>query len=339
MREPEVLVAGASGQLGSAVVRKLRARSMAVRALVRADSRIEHLQSLGVDIRVGDLRDPASLVRAVEGVDYVVATANAAVPRKASDTLRAVDVEGYRALIDASRQALVAGFIYVSVCTSVGEESVPLFRAKRELEAYLQASGLPYTILRAAAFMDLVFAMMGSDLPLRGADAPTAERPFWFSHRFFSSVRDNLERGRLGVIGSGATRHSFIAVNDVAEFAVRSLGKPWARNATFEIGGPQALSLRDVASLYQRICGHPIRVQSTPVWVFRLLRSALAPFSEAAANLASLNVHSATQDGVVPHAGDVAARFEIQLTTAERFLRSKSSQREAAGSRRSPPVE
>src|SRR5215471_20297967 len=212
MEQPLILIVGATGQLGAVVVRKLRARGKRVRAFVRSDSKIDHLKPLAVEMFTGDLLDPASVQEACLGADYVIATANAVVPRKRSDLFKTVDGEGYRRLIDASLRCGVRQFIYTSVASFSRNANIPLFRAKRSTEEYLAASGLTYTIVRAAAFMDMSFAMIGSDLPVRGAEAATVERSFWFTRNFFQRIRNSVEGGRALVGGNGTAKHSFIAI-------------------------------------------------------------------------------------------------------------------------------
>ncbi len=323
MKDPVVLVVGATGQLGSAIVRKLCARSMRVRALVRTGARTDHLKTLSVELVEGDLLHTDSLRAACVGVNFILATANAALPRMPKDTFQSVDRDGYRHLIDAARQEQVQHFVYASACTLPKELKIPLFAAKRDTERYLAASGLSFTIVRAASFMDLAFAMMGSDVPLRGAVAPTAERPFWFTKRFFDSVRGDLDRGRLSVIGNGAQKHSFVAIDDVAEFMVRCLSEPSARNSTIEVGGPDPLTPREVAAIYEKMTGRRLSVRTTPAAVFRIMSVLLAPFSAAAANIMAINWLLAAENGVIPGAAETAARFGIELTSAESFLSSK----------------
>ena len=321
--QPLTLVVGATGQLGAVVVRKLRVRGMRVRALVRPDSKADHLASLAVEVVIGDLRDPGSLAAACDGADYVIATANSAIPRKASDRLDIVEGQGYRDLIDAAFRCGVRQFLYTSVIPTPHDTKVPLFRAKRATERYLQASGLTFTIVRAAAFMDISFAMLGSDLPLRHAEAPSIERPFWFTQRFFKGVRNSIAGGRAVVGGNGRVQHSFIAINDVAEYLVRSIGSPLARNRVLEAGGPESLSQLDVVKVYERLLGRAVKVSKTPAFVFRLVAAGLAPFSPAASNIMALNHLSATESGIVPDAGKTASELGIRLTTAEEFLRQK----------------
>jgi uncharacterized protein YbjT (DUF2867 family) len=326
MLQPLILVVGATGQLGAVVVRKLCARGLRVRALVRTDSRAAHLSQLAVELVYGDLLDPASLLKACNGVDYVIATANAAVPRKPSERFENVDGKGYRDLIDATRQCGVRQFVYTSVAAIPGEGGIPLISTKRATERYLQTSGLVFTIVRASSFMDFAFAMMGSELPLRGAETPTIERPFWFTRSFFSKVKNRIANGSALVAGSGTTRHSFIAINDVAEYLVRVLGSPVARNRTFEAGGPEPLSSRDIVKLYEDLLHKKLRISATPAPVFRLAGAILRPLSPAASNIMALNYLMATENGIVSSASETAAELGIQLTTAEQFLRRKFQQ-------------
>ena len=68
--------------------------------------------------------------------------------------------------------------------------------------------------------MDTAFAMMGSDIPLRGAESATVQRPFGFANRHFAKIRDSIEKKRTALIpGDGSKRHSFICVDDVASLS------------------------------------------------------------------------------------------------------------------------
>src|SRR5436190_9175348 len=208
-RRVKVLVVGATGQLGSAVVRKLADRGARVRACVRTTSRYEHLKRDGVEIAFGDLTDPSTLDPLCANIDALIATANTATPRLRGDSFRAVDEEGYKNLIDACVRQRVGQFVYASIVAHPDLDALPLSRAKRITEARLRQSGLAYTVVRADAFMDVHFSMMGSDLPVHGAEAATVERPFWFSTRFFQTIKhDMAQHGRAGVLGDGEARRT-----------------------------------------------------------------------------------------------------------------------------------
>jgi uncharacterized protein YbjT (DUF2867 family) len=184
-KSENILVVGASGQLGTAIVKKLTERQKRVIALVRPTATYQHLSSYGVEVRFGDLTDAENLKTVCQGIDVIIATANSVSPRQKGDTLKKIDVKGYFSLIDAANSAHVHHFIYCSAI-SFGEldDFVPISSAKRKVEKYLMQSGINYTIFRPDAFMDISFAFLGTDLPLQGAENATLNRPFKFSQTF-----------------------------------------------------------------------------------------------------------------------------------------------------------
>jgi uncharacterized protein YbjT (DUF2867 family) len=169
--------------------------------------------------------------------------------------------------------------------------------------------------------MDTAFPMMGSDIPLRGAEAATVQRPFGFSNRHFAKIRDSIEKKRTALIpGDGSKRHSFICVDDVASYlAAAACGGPSGIHA---IGGPEALTFLEVAKIYERILGCPLHVQRTPAAVFRIMTTLLRPSAPAAANLMALNYIGTQEETVLDLAP--ARAFGVRLTSAEEFLRSRS---------------
>src|SRR5215831_18435734 len=110
-----VLVAGATGLLGSEVCRRLLARGESVRALVRATSSKEKLEALrasGVELCWGDLKEPDTLAAACRGVDAVISTASSTLSRQTGDSIQSVDAEGQLNLIRADRDADVMRFVF-----------------------------------------------------------------------------------------------------------------------------------------------------------------------------------------------------------------------------------
>jgi uncharacterized protein YbjT (DUF2867 family) len=318
-----ILVVGATGQVGTAVVRKLVAGGQPVRAFVRRTSKYQHLQRPGVELAFGDLRDPASLDAACQGVGAVIATANAIVPQGPS-SFEAVEGKGYQDLIAACQKHGVKQFIFLSVPVTPHDDSVPSFRYKRLNEERLQASGLNYTILRASLFMDCWFAFIGSTIPACGAEAPTIERQYWFLELFMKGVGNLIPGAGTALIpGNAQVRHAFITAEDAASTLVNAIGHPAAERAILEIGGPEILSWQQVADIYSKALGRKVRTTYTPGGVFRGMRAVMSPFSEAASDIMGLNwlvSYSTPYDGQ-----KTAAALGVQLTSAEAFVRSKVS--------------
>ena len=313
-----ILVVGATGQLGTAVVRRLARRGLPVRAFVRRGSASGHLERVGVDVALGDLREPASLDAACRDVGTIVATANAVVPR---GPYRARDSEdlGYANLIAAGRRQGVRRFLYMSVPQTPVDERVPVYARKRRIEAALASSGFELAVFRGSLFMDDWFALMGSSIPLRGAEVHTLRRPFWFSRAFLGAVGHLIERRGIALVpGDGSTRHAFVALDDVAEVLAAAAAAPGFAG-THDVGGPEALSWDEVVGRFAAALGRRVRAIHQPAAVYRAMSAALAPFSEAASNLMSLSWAAA----VAPTNWDTRALFAgfgLVATDAATFL-------------------
>lgn len=291
-----VLIVGASGRLGGTVTRLLLARAAPVRILLRRDSPAEQLAAQGLATSprdliaagaqpvYGDLKDRASLDTACQGVEAVITTANSAL-RGGADSPQTVDWEGNRSLIDAALAAGVGQFIFVSAQIADAASPVPFLQAKGKTEEYLRESGVPYTIIAPAAFMDVWIAMVVGMPAVAGLPVLVA--------------------------GAGERKHSFIAQHDVARFVVASLGHEHAINRRLVIGGPDALSFRDAARAFARVLGRDVPVESVqpgePVLHLPEAMSRMLPGFEIGDTAVDTS--------------DLAKAFGVELTTLDDFAR------------------
>lgn len=155
-----VTVVGASGTLGTTIVRLLLERGVRVRAMVRATSNRTHLEALGVtDFVEANLMDPTSLQRALTAQpssDAVIASAAGFTShsRRTKENDTRADTEGYRNLVDAAKEAQVPRLIFISILECDKAPGIPHFQQKFLTEQYLAQKQQPYLALRAAAFLD-----------------------------------------------------------------------------------------------------------------------------------------------------------------------------------------
>lgn len=233
-----ILVVGATGMLGGLIVKNLLAQGKKVRALARPTSSWQSLKDAGCDVVHGDLKDPASLTKAMQGVERVVSTANSAL-RGGDDTVESVDLAGNKALIDAAKAANVKQFVFISGMGRDENSPSPFMRAKAATEKHLQASGVPHTILVPNFFMDVWIGMI-----VGGAIA--GGRP-------------------VTIIGDGQRKHSMIAVQDVAAFAANVVGNAAALNKTFVLGGPAPITWHDVVGAYEKATSKKIELVKVPL--------------------------------------------------------------------------
>ncbi|HEY9645745.1 MAG TPA: NAD(P)H-binding protein, partial [Chroococcidiopsis sp.] len=146
-----ILVVGATGTLGRQITRRALDEGYEVRCLVRSAKKAAFLKEWGAELVLGDICAPETLTPALAGVTAVIDAATT----RATDSLRIrqVDWEGKVALIQAAKAAGVDRYIFFSILDAESYPNVPLMDIKRCTELFLAESGLNYTILRPAGFL------------------------------------------------------------------------------------------------------------------------------------------------------------------------------------------
>jgi uncharacterized protein YbjT (DUF2867 family) len=279
-----ILVLGATGRLGGIITQRLLAEGKPVRILVRPTSAYQSLAAAGAQPAIGDLKDRASLDAACAGIDTVITTANSAV-RGGEDNVQTVELEGNRSLIDAARAAGVQQFLFTTALGSTVNSPMPFIQAKARSEEYLRASGMPYTILAPNVLMDIWVGQV-VDGPVRAGQPVT-------------------------LVGEGRRKHTFIAMADVAAFASAAMGHPAAINSYLSLGGPEALSWRDIIAAFERVLGRAIPVRSVPPG------ETLPGLPEIVAHfMASLETYETPLDMT-----ETARTFGVRMTTVEEHIR------------------
>ncbi|HXI11635.1 MAG TPA: NmrA family NAD(P)-binding protein [Thermoanaerobaculia bacterium] len=278
------LVVGSTGLLGGMIARKLLEAGAPVRVLARSGA----TELAGAEAVQGDIKERASLQAACAGVTTVITTANSA-QRGGEDNVESVDLAGNVSLIDAAQLAGVRQFIFISVAAVDESSAVPLFAAKAQVEKHLRASGMNFTIIAPHIFMDVWFPMIiGSAL---GAGRP------------------------VPLVAGGRSRHSFIAVNDVAAFTVASIGNPSAANRRLVLGGPEAISWIDIVAKTSAIIGRELDVET--IASGSPIPSLPSPVDQMIGNLAA----DLEQQDVILDTAALATEFGVTQTTAETILK------------------
>ena len=289
-----ILVAGGTGVLGSAIVRRLMEDGRAVRVLTRRRERASTLEADGAQVSIGDLRDRSSLAEACHGVTHVITTANAFTGTGAQ-SVDAVDELGNRNLINAARTARVRQFVFTSAHVPDAYRSIDFFAAKFHTEEYLRQSGVPWTILRPTAFMETWAMIVGDPL---------------------------VRTGRATIFGSGRNPINFVAVDDVAAVAVMTLDRPDALKAIVDIGGPDNLTLLEVAGIFANVTGRKGLRLRIPVPALRVLAAVTSWVNPVVAR----QVQAGILIDTVPQSFNPAALltlYPIPLTRLESWVRAR----------------
>jgi uncharacterized protein YbjT (DUF2867 family) len=228
-----VLLVGATGDLGGRTLNALRARGKTVRALVRPGSDATRLPKEGVEVVSGDMLDPPSLARAMQGVSAVVTTAIGYSRRRKGDSLR-TDYDGNRNLVNAAKSTGVPRFVLLSILACDLAPSVPHFWAKKVTEDALVQEQVPFVALRPGAFLA----------------AP--------SGRFREWTLQSLQKGRVMAMTPAGTRITYIAPDEVARALALAVDEPRALGRRIDLGSDAPLSGPELAGLIGRLLGRPM---------------------------------------------------------------------------------
>jgi uncharacterized protein YbjT (DUF2867 family) len=226
-----ILVTGATGQQGGAVLRHLRERGFSVRALVRAPDqpKAHELSGHGVEVVRGDMDDELSLTRAMDGLYGVFSLQTPYQSGTEGEIRQGVNVA------EAANRSRISHFVYSSVGSAGQRTGIPHFDSKYRIEQHIRAKGMHFTIVRPVFFMENWLGM-----------------------------RQNIENGTINLPLQPETRLQMIAVDDIGGIVANTFEHPgkW-QDREFEIAGDE-LSMADVARNFTRITGRDVRYVQTP---------------------------------------------------------------------------
>lgn len=225
-----IVVTGPTGNIGSRLLPRLAERGAAVRAVAHSPERRAAIEELGIEAVEADFDRPDSMVRAMEGCDqlFLLSPTHPDIPRRET------------AAIDAARRAGVSSIVKLSSMGAAAESPCDLLRRHGEAEAHLMASGLEYTILRAACFMPVHL------LPVQTVTATGT----WY-----------------GMTGDGA--HAYIDLDDIAAAAAAVLTTGGHAGAVYELTGPRAITMPEAAGELSEVLGTPVTYVDLPADDFR----------------------------------------------------------------------
>lgn len=290
-----ILVVGATGMVGSEVCERLVAQGKQVGALVRASAdaaKVKKLEALGVEIVPGDLRQPETLQAACDRARQVIVTVSS-MPfayQPGVNDIETVDLDGVRNLISFAAGAGIEHFVYTSFSGNIDLE-FPLNEAKRAVEDVLEKSDLTCTILRPSYFMEVWLS------PAVGFDPANA---------------------KATIYGTGEQPVSYISYHDVAAFAVQSLDVEAARNATLELGGPEAISQLEAVAVFEEVTGRKFERQF--VSEEALMQQQAAASDPMQRSFAGLMRSLGRGDAIDMH--KTLKEFPIQLTSVKQYAKS-----------------
>jgi len=213
----KILVTGGIGRVGSEVVKELQKRDADIRLLVRKE---EAPMPAGVETAIGDLIDPVSIEKAMDGVDKLYLL-NAVLPDELTQGLIAYDL---------AKKLKLHHVVYHSVFRVEHFKDVPHFASKFAIESALREFDVPFTIIRPNYFIQ-------NDATLKDALTKTEIYP--------------MPLGQVGI--------SAVDIRDIADAAAIALTSDGHFGKTYNLNGPEVLSGPKIASIWSGLLGKQIR--------------------------------------------------------------------------------
>jgi len=214
-----ILVTGGTGNVGGAVVKELLKRGAKVRVLARKQPEEGRLPAV-VEVAIGDLLDPVSVQKALDGADKLYLL-NAVTPDELTQGLIAYDL---------AKRLKLKHIVYHSVFRVERFKDVPHFASKLAIENAVREFDVPFTVIRPNYFFQ-------NDAALRDPLTKAGIYP--------------MPLGRVGI--------SAVDIRDIAEAAAITLTSEGHYGKTYNLNGPEVLSGTKMASIWSRLLGKEIR--------------------------------------------------------------------------------
>jgi len=227
----KVLLAGATGYLGSYIAKELQERAFTIRAIARNTERLKEKSIETNEIVEAELTKPETIEGCCKKIDIVISTIGIT---RQKDGLTYIDVD-YQANMNLLQEALSSGvkkFIYVSVLNGENLRHLKICDAKEMFVEQLQKSGMKYCIIRPNGFF--------SDM----AD-------------FFSMAK----KGRVYLFGNGELKVNPIHGEDLADVCVNAIENP---DHEIKVGGPETFTHNEIAETAFDVLGIKPKITHIP---------------------------------------------------------------------------
>lgn len=241
-----ILITGATGFVGSHLVKRLRQEGLGVRAIVRTPSKAGWLADLGVETVPGNISDQASLDAAAAGCDKVIHLVGIIQEGKGF-SFRSVHVEGTARVLEAAKKADVKQLFFQSALGTRENAKSEYHKTKWEAEQLVRASGIAFTILRPS----LIYG--AGDL---------------FTIRLADMIRHSP---LLPIIGSGRSKIQPIYIDDVVMCIVKAMRDGLYLGRVLEIGGPEQLTYEEVTKTIAEALGLRRRAMHLPLFFMKTM--------------------------------------------------------------------
>ncbi len=234
-----ILVSGATGRQGGAVIRHLLKNDFRVKALSRTPDSIsaKQLAAQGITVVKGDMADTSSLIKAMEGCHGAFSIQNYFEYGEEKEVLFGKN------MADAAKKANLSHFIFGSIAGVDTNTGVPHFETKYTIEKYIREIGLNATVLRAVKFMENYYILQ---------------------------VYKGILGGKLFDAIKPEKKHQIIALDDIGAYTADAFANPEKYSGkTIEIAGEEMTNAQ-IAATMSEVFGHPIKSKNLPMFAAKI---------------------------------------------------------------------
>lgn len=234
-----ILVTGGTGYVGGRLVARLAEQKRPVRLLARDVAPAQATAPKGVTVVAGDVTRPETLPRVLDGVDTVIHLV-AVIRERGKATFERINYEGSVNIVDAEKKAGTRRHLQMSALGALPDQKFPYHETKYRAEEYVKASGLDWTIFRPS----LIFGP---------------------GDQFFSTLAGLAKLPAPFVMPDGGTaKFQPIWRDDVIDAFIRALDDPATVGRTYELGGPEVMTYREMVAILMDVTGRHRPTISVP---------------------------------------------------------------------------
>ena len=245
-----IFIAGATGFVGGHLVDYLLAKGVGLKCLARSDKTADALARRGVRVLRGDVTEPGTLKDILDPDDIVIHLVGI-ITEQGKATFSSIHVDGTANLVAEARRAGVRHFLYQSALGADSASFSGYLRTKAEAEEIVRSSGLGWTIFRPSLIIG----------PWDG-----------FTKKLMDMIR---LLPVLPIPGGGGARFQPVSIHDWLRCAGAVIENPSEYRATYDIGGPEHLTYREIVETLTEVMGrHKLRL-SIPMGLMKFSASVL----------------------------------------------------------------
>ena len=244
----KILLAGATGYLGSHIAKKLLQDDHNPRLIVRSPKKLEQFSIEIDDLFHADVTSPETLRGCCIGIDTVISTIGIT-RQKDGLTYMDVDYQANLNLLNEARENGVRKFVYVSVLNGEKLRHLKICDAKERFVEQLRESGLDYCVIRPNGFF--------SDMS-----------------EFFAMA----QKGSIYIFGNGEQKTNPIHGEDLAEVCISAID---SLDHEISVGGPETLSYNEIAKIAFEIAGTEPKIRRIPNWMRTTMLSLIKTFTSS----------------------------------------------------------